>query len=59
MISLVHPPLIGDYNPIHTGGDQGIVHGTYLLGLVSALVGKLCLKHKNFKYLSLLGTQLR
>jgi len=32
--------ISGDYNPIHTGGDQGIVHGTYLLGLVSALVGK-------------------
>lgn len=32
--------ISGDYNPIHRAGDQAIVHGTYLLGLVSALVGK-------------------
>jgi len=32
--------ISGDYNPIHTTGDNCIVHGTYLLGLVSALVGK-------------------
>ena len=30
--------LTGDFNPIHT--KDGVVHGTYLLGLVSGIVAK-------------------
>ena len=34
--------LTGDFNPIHTQNDSKIVHGTYLLGLVSAVMGTKC-----------------
>lgn len=34
--------LTGDKNPIHFNGDQSIVHGTFLLGLVSSVMGTKC-----------------
>ena len=34
--------LTGDTNPIHLQGDSSIVHGTFLLGLVSSVMGTKC-----------------
>ncbi len=34
--------LTGDTNPIHFDGDAAIVHGVYLLGLVSRAAGTVC-----------------
>ena len=34
--------LTGDTNPIHLQGDSSIVHGTFLLGLVSGVMGTKC-----------------
>ena len=39
---VVYADLVNDHNPVHLPGDDddrpGIVHGTYLLGLVSGLI---------------------
>ena len=34
--------LTGDDNPVHFQGEESIVHGTYLLGLVSSVMGTKC-----------------
>lgn len=34
--------LSGDTNPVHFNGDSSIVHGTFLLGLVSSVMGTKC-----------------
>ena len=34
--------LTGDKNSVHFQGDQSIVHGTLLLGLVSSVMGTKC-----------------
>ena len=34
--------LTGDTNPIHLQGESSIVHGTFLLGLVSSVMGTKC-----------------
>jgi len=31
--------LSGDLNPIHAAGEQSLVHGTFLLGIVSGVIG--------------------
>ena len=38
----VYAELTGDTNPVHFQGDKSIVHGTYLLGLVSSIMGTKC-----------------
>ena len=34
--------ITGDTNPIHFQGESSIVHGTFLLGLVSSVMGTKC-----------------
>ena len=39
---VLYADLVNDHNPVHLAEDgQGIVHGTYLLGLVSGRVNML------------------
>lgn len=38
----LYAQLTGDDNPVHFQGDQSLVHGTYLLGLVSSVMGTKC-----------------
>ena len=38
----MYAKLTGDHNPVHFQGNESIVHGTYLIGLVSCVMGTKC-----------------
>ena len=38
----VYAELTGDDNPVHFQGEHSIAHGTFLLGLVSSVMGTKC-----------------